>query len=153
MLLDINPCLVCGSLKGWIKHRHSLVWCFCGAGAKSSGVQLAWDHKMCESLFWSLNHSVTPSASSAARNHQGRRLSLEGKGDHPEPVCIDFSGKKLYDSKTDLPLPRTDAVRVQLYRMANSPNAVHTIIDVISLLCWNTSSFPSANMKQGQSIG
>lgn len=113
------------------------LWCWCkifkcSAGLRSGDSQC---HKMCESLFWSLNHSVTPSASSAARNHQGRRLSLEGKGDHPEPVCIDFSGKKLYDSKTDLPLPRTDAVRVQLYRMANSPNAVHTVIDVISLLC------------------
>lgn len=44
-------------------------------------------------------------------------------------------------------LPRTDAVRVQLYRMANSPNVVHTAIDVSSLFCWNTSSFPSENMK------
>lgn len=49
-------------------------------------------------------------------------------------------------------LPRTDAVRVQLYRMANSPNVVHTAIDVSSLLCWNTSSFPSVDIKQGQSI-
>lgn len=49
-------------------------------------------------------------------------------------------------------LPCTDAVRVQLYRMASSPNVVHTVIDVSSLLCWNTSSFPSANMKQGKSM-
>lgn len=31
-------------------------------------------------------------------------------------------------------LPLTDAVRVQLYKMANSPNVVHTAIDVSSLL-------------------
>lgn len=44
--------------------------------------------------------------------------------------------------------PRTDAVRVQLYRMASSPNVVHTVIDVSSLLCWNTSSIPSVKNKQ-----
>lgn len=50
------------------------------------------------------------------------------------------------------PSPRTDAVRVQLYRMASSPNVVHTVIDVSSLLCWNTSSVPSAEKTNKQSI-
>lgn len=31
--------------------------------------------------------------------------------------------------------PLTDAVLVQLYKMANSPNVVQTAIDVSSLLC------------------
>lgn len=46
----------------------------------------------------------------------------------------------------------TEAVRVQLYRMANSPNVVHTEIEVSSLLCWNTSSFPSEKTRHGQSV-
>lgn len=36
--------------------------------------------------------------------------------------------KRLHDTS-----PLTDAVRVQLYKMANSPNVVHTAIDVSSL--------------------
>lgn len=41
---------------------------------------------------------------------------------------------------------------MQLYRMANSPNVVHTEMEVSSLLCWNTSSFPSEKTRRGQSV-
>lgn len=49
-------------------------------------------------------------------------------------------------NKTQVPF--TEAVRVQLYKMASSPNAVHTGIEESSLLCWKTSRLPSVKNHQ-----
>lgn len=47
-------------------------------------------------------------------------------------------------------LPFTDAVLVQLYKIASSPNAVHMLIDVRILLFCKTSRFPSITKRQNK---
>lgn len=61
---------------------------------------------------------------------------------------LDVQHPKRFPSLQHLCAPVTEAVLVQLYRMASSPKAVHTGIDESSLLCWKTSNLPSAKKKR-----
>lgn len=55
----------------------------------------------------------------------------------PETVFPKFKDNTIrYNQSIQKILPFTDAVLVQLYKMANSPNVVQTDMDVSSLLCW-----------------
>lgn len=51
--------------------------------------------------------------------------------------------KQFKTTAFQLPLPFTEAVLVQLYKMASSPNVVHMGMHDINFSPWNTSTRPS----------
>lgn len=59
------------------------------------------------------------------------------------PAWLGDNFRYCSDPAASLFLPFTEAVRVQLYKIASSPKVVHIGMDDSNFSPWNTSSLPS----------